>query len=249
MHLTMDFVLFYVTIFISHIIQGITGFAGTLLAMPVSLRLVGGDVAVPILNGLGLASGIYVFLGNRKSVVWKELGKALVVMIPFMLAGVLLRNLLEGKERILYLILGVIILLLTAKGIYDLFAEKKEGAKKPLPKAVRMGALILAGIVHGMFVCGGPLLIIYMSECLPDKAEFRATISTSWIVLNGILLVTQIIEGEWSLPLLKTQLIALPVLFLAMLIGSILYKRMSQRVFMIITYALLLLSAVSLFMK
>lgn len=245
----MDFVLFYVTIFISHIIQGITGFAGTLLAMPLSLRLVGGGVAVPVLNGLGLASGIYVFLGNRKSVAWKELGKALAVLIPFMLVGVLFRNLLHGKERILYLILGVVILLLTAKGIYDLFTEKKEKAKKPLPMAVRIGALILSGIVHGMFVCGGPLLIIYMAECLPEKAKFRATISTVWIFLNGILLVTQIIAGDWSLPLLKTQLIALPVLFLAMLVGSLLYRRMSQRVFMIITYALLFISAVSLFMK
>lgn len=245
----MDFVLFYVTIFISHIIQGITGFAGTLLAMPLSLRLVGGGVAVPVLNGLGLASGSYVFLGNRKSVAWKELGKALAVLIPFMLVGVLFRNLLHGKERILYLILGVIILLLTAKGIYDLFPEKKEKAKKSLPMVVRIGALVLSGIVHGMFVCGGPLLIIYMAECLPEKAKFRATISTVWIFLNGILLVTQIIAGDWSLPLLKTQLIALPVLFLAMLVGSLLYRRMSQRVFMIITYALLFISAVSLFMK
>ena len=38
--------LFYLTILLTHIIQGITGFAGTILAMPFSLRLAGMDVAL-----------------------------------------------------------------------------------------------------------------------------------------------------------------------------------------------------------
>lgn len=242
----MEYVLFYLTILLTHIIQGITGFAGTLLAMPVSLRLVGVDVAVPVLNGLGIASGLYIFLGNRKHVEWKEVGKVLAVMIPFMLGGVFLRNLLKGNTRILFLVLGIIVLLLAVKGIYDLFFVKQE---RPLPKAVCYGALVLAGVVHGMFVCGGPLLIIYIADRLPRKEVFRATLSTIWMFLDGILLVTQLISGDWSLPLLKTQLIALPVLILAMIIGSLLYKKMSQRLFMIITYILLLISGISLFFK
>ena len=45
--------LFYLVILLSNIIQGITGFAGTILAMPASLRLVGMGTAVPVLNLLG----------------------------------------------------------------------------------------------------------------------------------------------------------------------------------------------------
>ena len=105
----MEYVLFYLTILLTHIIQGITGFAGTLLAMPFSLRLVGVDVAVPVLNGLGIASGLYIFLGNRKHVVWREVGIVLAVMIPFMLGGVFLRNLLKGNTRTLFIVLGIIV--------------------------------------------------------------------------------------------------------------------------------------------
>ncbi len=245
----MKSLLFYVTIFLANIIQGITGFAGTILAMPASLKLVGAGTAVPVLNGLGIAGGIYVFVGNYKSVRWKELGKVLAVMIPFMLVGVFLRNLLMGQERILYLILGIIVLLLAIKGMIELFVVKDGAEQRSLHPVIRWGALVLAGIVHGMFVCGGPLLIIYMADRLKQKAEFRATLSTIWIILDTILLVTQLIAGDWSLKLLKVQLIALPVLFLAMWVGSILYKRMSQRVFMIITYILLLISGVLLFLK
>ena len=44
--------LFYIVILLANIIQGITGFAGTILAMPFSLILVGYDVAKPVLNVL-----------------------------------------------------------------------------------------------------------------------------------------------------------------------------------------------------
>ncbi len=245
----METVLFYVVIFLSHIIQGVTGFAGTLLAMPFSMRLVGTSTAAPVLNGLGFAAGIYVFIEKRRFVVWKELAVVLAVMIPTMLGGAALRRLLSGRERLLFVLLGVIVLVLSAKGIYDLLAEKMGWKTLRLPSAVRWISLVLAGIVHGLFVCGGPFLIIYLTERLPDKEPFRATLSTSWIFLNGILLIAQIVTGAWTLRLLQIQLIALPVLILAMLIGSFLCRRMNQRVFMVVTYVLLLLSGISLFFK
>ena len=52
-------ILFLLVVFLTNIIQGITGFAGTMLAMPPSVMLVGFDTAKPILNALGLLSGIY----------------------------------------------------------------------------------------------------------------------------------------------------------------------------------------------
>ena len=245
----MEYLLFYLTIFLTHIIQGITGFAGTLLAMPLSLRLVGMGTAVPVLNGLGLASGIYVWLGNRKWVDRHELIRALVVMIPAMLLGAALRSLLAGEQRTLYYILGGIVLALAIKGIIETFLIRSDGKPKRLPSVLAYGSLALAGIVHGLFVCGGPLLIIYLADRLRQKEAFRATLSTIWIFLNGILLITQIIAGDWTLRLLGVQLTALPVLFLAMAIGSLLYRKMNQRLFIIITYILLLFSGISLFLK
>ncbi len=46
-------ILFLLVVFFTNIIQGITGFAGTMLAMPPSVMLVGFDTAKPILNALG----------------------------------------------------------------------------------------------------------------------------------------------------------------------------------------------------
>ena len=40
----MNTVLFYIIIFLTNVIQGITGFAGTILAMPPSIILVGYEI-------------------------------------------------------------------------------------------------------------------------------------------------------------------------------------------------------------
>ena len=217
--------------------------------MPFSLMLVGPAVAVPVLNGLGLFSGVYVYLGNSKDVVKKELLTVLAVMIPGMLLGVWLRMKLTANEKALFVILGVTALAIAARGLYDLVIKGGNGMPGSKSAAVRWAMLILAGIVHGMFVCGGPLLIGYLTERFDDKAQFRATLGTSWMFLNGLLLIIQIAAGDWNRDILITMLIALPVLFVSMFIGGRLYKKMSQRLFMFITYILLVISGITLFLK
>ena len=51
-------VLFLLTVFLSNTIQVITGFAGAMLAMPVSIRLIGLEPAKAILNIVTMASGV-----------------------------------------------------------------------------------------------------------------------------------------------------------------------------------------------
>ena len=258
----MEYFLFYLIILLTNIIQGITGFAGTILAMPFSLRLVGMNVAVPVLNLLGMLSGVYVFAGNRKSVVWKEVIRSASVMGVALIAGVFIRKALSSNQRGLYITLGIIVLLLAVRGLYITFfrdTKKKEiksadseCTEKKLTafENVRQWALLIAaGTIHGMFVCGGPMLIAYLTEKIKEKDKFRATISTVWIILNGLLLLIQIIEGEWSPELVETSLISIPFLFAGMFVGSVLYKHLSQKLFTILTYVLLIISAVTLFFK
>ena len=253
--------LFYFVIFLSNIIQGITGFAGTILAMPFSLRLVGMDVAVPVLNLLGFLSGVYVFSGNRKSVDKKVLRHVVIVMGISVLMGLFIKNLLSGRPRLLYYILGVIVIIIAVVGLCRILLKKAkmlgdEDDLDSLPSGGVLKAsvlleilLVAAGIVHGMFVCGGPLLIGYLTRKLPEKAAFRATISTIWIFLNGIILISQIAGGMWTPQLIKTTLISLPFLFSGMFIGGVMYRSMSQRFFVILTYILLFIAGLSLFFK
>lgn len=249
-------ILFLLVILLSNVIQGITGFAGTILAMPPSLMLVGYPVAKPVLNVLGLLSGIYVFAGNYKRVCWKELKKIVAVMAVGIIGGILIKGLFEGKDQILYKLLGVFIIFLSVQGWLSLQkgGEKQESGAAVLAPAtgdspVLYLILALAGIAHGIFVSGGPLLISYLTKKIRDKVSFRATISTVWVFLNSMILVDDIRAGLWNAQLCKIQLISIPFLLLGMFVGGKLYARMSQRLFMMITYVLLFISGISLLVK
>ena len=97
----MNQILFFTVILLTNIIQGITGFAGTILAMPPSLMLVGYDIAKPILNVLAIFSGVYVFAGNYKKVDWKELARIVLIMAVGHFAAVFLRGLFARQDQLL----------------------------------------------------------------------------------------------------------------------------------------------------
>lgn len=241
---------FFLVILLSNIIQGITGFAGTILAMPPSLMLVGYDTAKPVLNVLGLLSGIYVLAENWKMVCWKEVRKIVIVMAAGIAFSMTIRGFFAGREPFLYKLLGIIVLALSVQGIYRLKAAG--GRNQGRVSRGNKGAyflLGLAGIIHGIFLSGGPLLISYLTGKMRDKSRFRTTISAVWVVLNTFILLDDIVSGWWKRSLIVVQLSAIPFLLLGMYLGSKLYVRMSQRLFMKVTYSLLFLSGIFLLIK
>lgn len=249
----MNYIAFYIVIFLTNVIQGITGFAGTILAMPPGLMLVGYDVAKPILNLLGILAGIYVFVTQWRKVNWKELRKVVLIMAVGIFLGFFLKRLLTGYDGILYKALGVFVIVLAIQGYWKSVHKKDEketeevSGKKENIKSIAL--LISSGVVHGMFVSGGPLLIGYLSRTIKEKTSFRATISTIWIILNTIILIQDINTGMWTRELVVTEFICIPFMIAGMVIGSVLVKRMSQEVFMKLTYILLFVSGVSLMFK
>lgn len=252
--MTLQTILFFVVILLCNIMHGITGFAGTILAMPFGIMLVGYDVAKPVLNVLAIISGVYIFVGRYKNVNWRELAKIVAVMALGIFGGIYIRGLFVGRESILYKILGIFVIALALQGLW----KSLRPAPSAGPRAVGQGRaaalladliLVAAGIVHGIFVAGGPLLTSYMTKRDMDKETFRATISTCWVFLNSLILVSDIRAGLWTPYLLKIQLLSIPFLLLAMWIGSKLVARMSQDLFMKITYALLFISGLSLLVK
>ena len=248
-------ILFYIVILLTNIIHGITGFAGTILAMPPSLMLVGYDIAKPILNVLAIFSGVYVFAGNYKSINWKELARIVVVMALGIVGAVYIKGLFVGKEHLLYKLLGLLVIGLSVQGFYKLVHKPEPDAKKPAEgqtaarNAGTYALLVLAGIIHGLFVSGGPLLTGYMTKRIHDKTVFRATISTVWIFLNTLVFLEDVQAGLWVPSTVKMLGISVPFLLAGMFIGSKLVTRMSQLVFMKLTYVLLFISGLSLLVK
>lgn len=220
--------------------------------MPFSIMLVGFDVARPILNVLGIVASVIIVAQKRQFVNKKELLKITCIMLAGMVPGFLIINHFSVNSGVLYKTLGIIVIGFTALGIIRSRRQGKNNDKKQkrlFNDIVMYGLLLLSGIVHGMFVCGGPLLVVYANDKLKDSDEFRSTVSAVWIVLNSINMFTDIGAGRFNGNTVILLLISTAVLFLAMLIGNLIYKHMNKKAFMVLTYTLMAISGVSLLVK
>lgn len=231
-------ILFLIVLFVSNVIQAITGFAGTVLAMPPSVYLLGLSHAKVVLNAMAWISGLMIAVTGYQHINWKELAKMSGFMLVGMAAGVQICRVVKSEE-ILLSIYGVVIIAVALKNLC-IHSEKK------LPPAVLGVILLLAGIIHGMFVSGGALLVIYATQVLKDKEEFRATVAPVWVVLNSVLIFTQVQSGAIGQADIRRILISILPLLAATWIGKKLVKKVSQKVFLNLTYVLLLISGVSL---
>lgn len=231
-------ILFLVVLFFANTVQAITGFAGTVLAMPPSAYLIGLDNAKVVLNVMAWISGLLIAVINYQHIRWKELAKIILFMILGMIVGIKICEVVHS-DSILLTIYGVIILIIALKNL--LFKKEVK-----IPSAVLLIILILSGIIHGMFVSGGALLVVYAVQVLKDKDEFRATIAPVWLVLNTYMMFSQYRNHLFTGNNINLILISIIPLFAATWIGSRLAQRLNKNIFLNLTYILLIISGLSL---
>lgn len=235
-------ILFVLVVFLANIIQSITGFAGTVLAMPASIRLVGYDVARPILNLVAIIVCVVIVIRNYHEIKSHHF----FVLLGFVGIGLLLGygisliiSKYEINRDIVFKIYGGIICLIS---ILFMFFHVEE---KHIPFWVEIIVLIIGGILHFMYTSGGPLVVIYAITRIKEKKEFRATLSAMWIVLNSFVFGIDLIGGKfvdakmWILGGIITI-----ISFVSIFIGKIIVGKMNQKIFLKLTYVLLFISGI-----
>lgn len=239
-------ILFLAVVFLTNIIQCVTGFAGTVLAMPPAMMLVGYETAKPILNVLGIAASVGVVATNFKAINKREFIKITAVMLLGIVGGIFISGYFAGYEKALYVVLGITVIAIALFNAAKFFSKNES---KALPEALSMLLLVLSGVIHGVFVCGGPLLVTYASSKLKDTNEFRATLSAVWIVLNSVILFSDIQGGAFGKDTTILLILSVAVLSVAIFLGNVICKKLSRNMFLIITYILMIISGVSLILK
>lgn len=224
-------------VFLANIIEAITGFAGTMLAMPAAMQLIGVMDAKIVLNVVALFVSVNICLRNLHDVNCREVVKLSCLMILGMAAGLYLFNILPVSW--LSRLYGLLIILVALKGLF----VKRQVA---LSQGVLLGIVLAAGIIHGMFLSGGALLVLYAITVLKDKSIIRATLAPVWIILNVIILTQDAVAGHVTFHCLFLAVLCLPPVCLALYIGNLLHKRIPQDFFVRLTYILLIISGFSL---
>lgn len=230
-------ILFVLVVLFANSIEAITGFAGTLLAMPPSIRLIGLVEAKNVLLIIALLLSTNIMLKNRKNINIKEFGKITIWMFIGTIIGLIIYSNLKADSLII--IYSILLILIAIKG---LLVHKKFN----LPSYVLIVILLCAGIIQGMFLSGGSLLVIYALYVLKDKSVIRATLAPVWIALNIFLLIQAIWNGSFTLYSLLLSAICIIPVFIALHIGNILHDKVNSNTFERLTYILILISGISL---
>lgn len=229
--------IFLLVVLFSNVIQVITGFAGTLLAMPFSIRLIGMTEAKVILNFLGLAASLIICLRSRKQIEWRILGRIAVWMLAGMVVGLWMAK--QIPMSFLLIPYGIVIIGIAVKNLV------KPGIR-PLGGIASALLLLLAGLLHGLFVSGGALLVLYAAQAIPEKTRFRATVSAVWVILNGTMFAGHVYAGYLDRRTIGLGTGGMLMLILAYVVGNRLHRMIKQETFLRLTYFLLIVSGMSI---
>jgi uncharacterized protein len=235
--------LFGLVVLVTHFLEGITGFGCTVLALPFCVMLVGVKTAVPVLTVLSLILSSYIVIIDYKNIVWKSYIKIASFVGLGLPIGMLLFSFLP--EDILKKILGVFMILVASRGIYFAFNERAK--VKEIGNRMLNFILFLGGIIHGAFSAGGPFVVIYATQALKNKSNFRATLSTLWVTLNSIIIIKIALSGAFTPVVMKYFGWSVPFLLAGMMLGNWAHKRIEDRFFTKVVFLVLLVAGFFMF--
>lgn len=243
MNIVLILILFGVVVLITHFLEGVTGFGCTALALPFCTLLVGIRTAVPVLFILAWILALYVVIIDHKNIVWKQYFKIILFVGIGLPIGILMFS--RFPEGVLKKILGVFMVVVALRGIYISF--KKTGISRKLPDGLCSFFLFLGGIAHGAFASGGPLVVIYATENLKDKGQFRATLCMLWFTLNTVIIVKDLASSVLTVSMLQITAVSLPFLFVGMILGNMAHGKIKEAFFTKLIYIVLLFSGAFMF--
>lgn len=243
-------------VFVTHGLEALTGFGCTVLALPFVTLLLGISEAKFLLTILAWALAIYIAASKFRKIVWRQYG--IIVLYVGLGLPIGMYAFATLPRALLVRLLGAFITVSAAAQLWKLalaplFARRRAalrpgaagsaagGGRIPRPYYV---LLFLGGIVHGAFASGGPLVVLYAAKALPDKGNFRATLTLLWATLNTVLIIGFASSGMFTPERWLLLAEMTPFLVAGIVAGEVAHNRVEGTIFGRIVFALLFVTGV-----
>ncbi len=232
--------------FLSYLSAAFAGFGGIIVPITLGAHLYSIKWMVPILIPMTLLLNLYIITRYHRyidrSILLK---KILPLMLIGLVIGIAVFNFVQ--EDSLKRVFGIMVVLLSARELY--FLRRKNTRIVPISKTKSIIYILSAGIIHGVFVSGGPLLVYVLNKMDLPKSVFRSTLAVVWLVLNMFLTTFYIMSNRMNLETIKISAMLIPPLIIGIIIGEYLHSRVSERPFRIFVFVLLMLSGLSIVVR
>ena len=223
-------------------VEAATGFGATVLAVTLGVHLFALDVLLPVIVPLGVTLSAFNAWRLRRHVDRALLARRI---LPLMGAGLAVGLVIfeRASSAALQRAYGVFVVAVAASELWRM--RHATGAPRPLPPLATRSAILGAGVIHGLFSSGGPLLVYALGRLPIDKAVFRATLSTLWMLLGSALTLAYAWNGRVGRESLVATVTLIPVLAVALVLGEWAHRRLDEERFRVVVYALLVIAGLT----
>jgi len=241
------FLAFAVIVVAAYTVQTATGFGSTLICVTFGAQLIGLEKVVHLVVPISFLQTGYIVIRHRKDIDWTLLlRRVLPLMALGMALAFYLLTLVGGPW--LGLAFGLIVLTLSSRDLHRLRSDGA-GLDRPIPRAASIAAVLGAGVIHGIYASGGPMLVYALGREGLSKKVFRSTLSMVWILLNAILISRFVVAGAYDSRALLEVLMLAPAVPLGIVLGEWVHYKVDERRFKMAVLALLIAAAISLLLR
>jgi uncharacterized membrane protein YfcA len=202
---------------------------------------------LPVLLPLTLLANLYIFIRHHEQIDVPVLQRRI---LPFMGAGLVigfaLFNLVHGDR--LQTLFGLLVVAVALRELIHLLRGNRR-IEAPIRGWMSNAVIFAAGVVHGIYASGGPLLVYAANKMKLPKSVFRSTLATVWLIMNIFLTGSYAVSGKIDAGSLTASAYLLPSLALGVLTGELLHRRIPERGFKMVVFGLLLVSGALIMIK
>lgn len=226
---------------VTHFLGALAAYGSTMLALPVLVGVLGDlPLCVGLLRVTGTLQGAQVAAFTWRDTDWREYGWMVLWAGLGMVPGYAASQLLPRTPMLVAL--AVVLLVAGVTGI-----GRDEDSLRRLPAWLGVALLVVGGVIHGAFACGGATLVIYARHNLPRKEVFRSTLSLFWVTANLLPIVGWVRDGGVDARVLALLAWLAPTALVSAWAGERAAGRVSQAAFgRLVTVLLLVSGAVTL---
>ncbi|RIW31625.1 sulfite exporter TauE/SafE family protein [Bacillus salacetis] len=232
----MEIAAFILIILVASVLQTSTGFGFSILATPFLLLLFEPAEAVQINLILSFFISGALIMKIRQDIDFGILRRFLVGSAAGLPIGMMVFLVID----ISHLKTGVSVLVIALTIMLMLNFRVRQNQKRDM----------LVGGLSGSFTTSigmpGPPLLLYFSGTDTQKETIRGTTLAFYLFIYFISLIIQVVFAGTSKVIWISSLWALPLVFLGLYLGQLLFKWINQNVFRIFTYIILLFTGIFL---
>lgn len=231
----------------AYLVQTAIGFGSMLICVTFGAQFLELEQVIRWAIPLSFLQTGYIVVRHADGIRWSLLlRRVLPLMALGMAAAFAVLAYVRGPW--LGLAFGLMVFVLSARDIGQL-RRAASITEPPISLPASVAALFSAGLIHGIYASGGPMLVYAIGQEGFGKRDFRSTLCMVWITLNVILVGRFVSMGAYQQSDFYRILFLLPAVPLGIVLGEWIHHRVDERRFRMAVLVLLLAAALSLILR